>query len=117
MPCALRPLRARMPCAQPEAAIWSPLRASFDPKSLQQPSGFVCGGACVPLARGRPCTRAPDCGMINDVKFSERVRCLQCGYRILYKRRQRQRACLLSSAPAALMLCRAWCAALRFLAR
>lgn len=60
--------------------IRSPLRDNYKP-TLQ--AGYFCGS----------------CGAQQDLEPNNAIRCSQCGYRILYKTRERRRECCSKRAP------------------
>ena len=60
-----------------------------------------------------------DCGELNDIKPKDPIRCRNCGYRIMYKIRTKDRAPLPRPAPAANLALRSTlgCAVIQFEAR
>lgn len=60
-------------------------------KPSTKPAGFLCGGE---LFLTGECFFLmlvwSDCGAVNEIKSKDAIRCRECGYRILYKKRERK---------------------------
>jgi DNA-directed RNA polymerase I, II, and III subunit RPABC4 len=74
-PAAAASAAAASAAAPDDDFVGSHLTRDYVPADTAQASGFLCG----------------ECGALNEIaKSNEKVRCRQCGSRILYKRRQRR---------------------------
>lgn len=59
-------------------------------KPSTKPAGFLCGGELFLTGLCVFLMLVSDCGAVNEIKSKDAIRCRECGYRILYKKRERK---------------------------
>lgn len=66
--------------------------ASKDASSLKAPMVYICGGICLQKYKQQQNINVHilDCHNENEIRPRDPIRCRECGYRIMYKKRTKR---------------------------